>query len=212
MTEESMGSIASSKSDAILTDRGLSLIAHTMSGDIIRFPRVMAGDGVLPDGQDPAQMGDLVHPVYEMEIRAIENPPGVGRATVKTQLSSKMIREFLLLREIGLFAEDPDSGEVFLYAYLNFGPDKGIPIPVEPGPFPLWFQFDFNIIVGRAEVLAIEAENPLGVTFQELRQMRDALLWDAKRREMSLQTQTDHLAEASIKKSLNYIERRLEVA
>lgn len=211
MAEENNVTIAPKNNEATLTDRGLSLIARTMTGETIRFPRVMAGDGVLPEGQEPAAMTGLVNPVCEMEIRSVFTLPGTGQATVRTQLSSKTLSQFLLIREIGLFAEDPATGEEFLYGYLNFGSDKGIPIAVEDGPFPLWYAFDFNIIVGRAKVLTIEADNPLNVTSLELQAVTDAIYRDMNAREGRLQYQLDQLAEASIKRSLYHAEKQLSI-
>ena len=210
MAEENNVIIAQKSNEATLTDKGLSLIARTMTGEMIRFPRVMAGDGVLPEGQEPAAMTGLVNPVCEMEIRSVFTLPGTGQATVRTQLSSKTLSQFLLIREIGLFAEEPDTGDEFLYGYLNFGPDKGIPIPVEDGPFPLWYEFDFNIIVGRAKVLTVEADNPLNVTILELQAATDAIYREMNAREGCLQYQIDQLAEASIKKTLLFAEARYQ--
>ena len=117
----------------------------------------------------------------------------------------------VFIREIGLFAEEPDTGDEFLYGYLNFGSDKGVPIPVEDGPFPLWYEFDFNIIVGRAKVLTIEADNPLNVTILELQTATDAIYREMNAREGRLQYQLDQLAEASIKRSLYHAEKRLNI-
>ena len=211
MSEDSGVTIAPNSYEALLTDRGLALVARTMTGKTIHFPRVMAGDGVLPEGQDPVTMTGLVNPVCEMEIRSVFTLPGTGQATVRTQLSSKTLSQFLFIREIGLFAEEPDTGEEFLYGYLNFGSDKGIPIPVEDGPFPLWYAFDFNIIVGRAHVLSIEADNPLNVTILELQAATDAIYREMNAHEERLQYQLDHLAEASIKRSLYCAEKWLSI-
>jgi len=145
-----------------LTNGGRNLLAKALVGKPIKFTRAFAGEGYLPEGQDIATMTELVAPMLEMGIIGMDIPPLIGTAKISVILSNRDTPRGFFLREIGLFAEDPDTKEEILYSYANAG-DKSDYVPGYGGADALWYQVDFTAVVDQAkDVTAIFVENPMG--------------------------------------------------
>ncbi len=110
-----------------LTDKGQRLIAKAAAEDGVEleFTRLSAGAGKLTT-EIPKEMNDLINPIMEnleiAELKALDHKTIVGY-----QVNNKDINVGFLWTETGLFAKDPDLGEI-LFCYANLG-DTGIPIP-----------------------------------------------------------------------------------
>ena len=109
-----------------MTRRGLDLLAKAVAGKELHFSRVAFGDSV--------SNGMMIEPTLEeqMEFNALINRRidlpmadvsfnGNGTAVVKFQVKNAEIAEGFFIRELGLFAIDPDTGEEILYCYRNSG-------------------------------------------------------------------------------------------
>lgn len=101
-----------------LTQKGVSLIAKILASQgELRFTRAAVGDGTVPEGTTPEMMTDLANYKMDGMIAAIDNP-NTGEASVVVQVISIDLLEGFNARELGLWAEDPDEGEI-LYTYLS---------------------------------------------------------------------------------------------
>lgn len=100
----------------VVTEDGRELIAKLVAGQKLSIARVMVGSGMVPDGVKPSGMKDLSEPVAE----------GTSTMPVYDGASVRMIIEYrsdlngglekgFWLREFGVFANDPDKGEVLVY-------------------------------------------------------------------------------------------------
>ena len=125
-------------------------------------------------------------------------------------MMNKNLAAGFCIREIGLFAEDPATGEEFLYGYVNAGEHWDY-MPGYGGADTVYYRVGLDTIIDQAEVTAVFVEDPAGVTEEELNDRFDAIRKDYKSREEFLQAQTDQLAEASIKRSLYYAEKQLGI-
>lgn len=127
-----------------VTTLGQALIAKAQAGAAINFTRMQIGSGQLGGG-DPAARTALINPIAYFNINAIthlENTANVMGIFENTGLSTSTYT-----CEIGLFAQDPDAGEI-LYAYAN-AEDQGDTFPpASSGPYSL--QFKLNAAVGNA--------------------------------------------------------------
>ncbi len=145
-----------------LTNGGRNILAKALVGKMIKFTRAYAGEGFLPDGQDIGEMTGLISPICEMGISGMDIPPYIGTAKISVVLTNKDLARGFFLREIGLFAEDPDTHEEVLYSYCNAG-DKADYVPGYGGADAIYYQVDFTAVVDQAqEVTAVFVENPLG--------------------------------------------------
>jgi phage-related tail fiber protein len=100
-----------------LTKRGRNLIAKGSAGAEIVFTRFAIGDGNLT-GQAIEDLNELIHYRKTVTIGKIK-PKETGILSVYGNFSNSESGGFYY-RELGLFAIDPDLGEI-LYAYGNAG-------------------------------------------------------------------------------------------
>ncbi len=187
-----------------LTNAGRNILAKALLGKTLRFTRAWAGDGYLPEDVDVREMTQIVKPHREMEIAEMSIPPHIGTAKITVILTNKELTTGFFFREIGLFAEDPDTGEEFLYGYCNSGNTADY-MPGQDGPDAVYYRFDLTVIVDQAKnVTAIFSDNPLAVTHTQLNARTDEILKHCREREDFLQKQIDDLAHASIMNSLDH--------
>lgn len=103
-----------------ITDAGSLLIAKVMaSKGNITFTRIVMGDGYMPSSQVPEHMTAVVSPKAAMEITKCE-VTGSGAAVVGGRYDNSEQSQDFEWRELGLYAKDPDLGEI-LYSYGNTG-------------------------------------------------------------------------------------------
>lgn len=102
----------------ILTNRGRNLQAKGLTGTQIQFTRIGVGDGSLV-GSLIVELNALKNQVKSLPISNLKTTSN-GKVTIGAVLSNQDITSGFYFREIGLFAQDPDVGEI-LYCYANAG-------------------------------------------------------------------------------------------
>lgn len=187
----------------VLTNNGRNLIAKTHKGKELKFSKFVIGSGILPDGVIIPEMDSLIAPRINMEIARIYNPGHIGTVIISGVANNKNLHESFFMKEIGLFAIDPDTDNELLYAYIYAG-DTADYMPAQEGVDILYFRFDFYVVVEQAEnITAIITENPLNVTFVDLDNSIDVVLRLMRDKEEFLQDQIDRLARLVTHKSIN---------
>lgn len=99
-----------------VTDKGRALIAKLVGGSQLSLSRVMVGSGSCPDDTEPKTLTDLVAPV----AAATTTTPTYDGSSVKmiieyrSDLNGGLDHGFWI-REFGVYAYDPDDGEVLIY-------------------------------------------------------------------------------------------------
>jgi len=130
----------------IFTNAGRNLQAKAQSGIQLNFTRIAIGDGDLAG----AAIGDLTTLKHQVKSCSIEKlkPMTEGKAVVGTSFSNQEILTAFYWRELGVFAQDPDLGEI-LYCYGNAGANAEY-IPAGGGTDIIEKSIDVVIIVGNA--------------------------------------------------------------
>ncbi len=110
---------------AILTNKGRALQAKVEGGLCqLALTKLKTGDGTLAPGQTLEALTDLVSPKQNIAISAVvvdEDQPGV--VYVKGILSNASLTTGYLVKELGLFATDPDDGEILYAVTVDSNPD-----------------------------------------------------------------------------------------
>lgn len=104
-----------------ITTKGLALEAKLHSGAKLEITRVMIGDGKVPEETNPADLTNLISPIAQATST---KPVTVGTTTsfvveYRNDLNGGLGRD-IHINEYGVFANDPDDGEVLIY-YANLG-------------------------------------------------------------------------------------------
>lgn len=129
----------------ILTDAGRALIVKALNGATLNFTKFELGDGEAP--QNPRALRTLVHTVATMEINSIEVSDNC--AVLESTYTNSGLKSKFTAREIGVYAMDPDEGEI-LYAYSNAGAEAAV-VPPESGDTSIQETFHVVVTVGDAE-------------------------------------------------------------
>lgn len=105
----------------VVTRKGLQLITKLVASETaLTFTRVAIGTGKVPGGYDPGSMTGLNE--YKMDGSIASHSASGDEASVVMQISSIGVETGFTITEAGLFATDPDEGEI-LYAYLDMSAD-----------------------------------------------------------------------------------------
>ena len=96
----------------ILTDKGLALLAKT--GVSVTVTKVKTGNGEYQTDADIGAMTELKSEKQEFQITSTQKKTDTTYA-IKFVMSNKELAEDYLFTEIGIYASDPDEGEI-LYA------------------------------------------------------------------------------------------------
>lgn len=191
--------------DVELTNAGKRLLAKAMTGQTLKFTKGYSGSGKLEEGQSIAELTHLITPIRKMEITNMNVPPDIGVAEITLLMTNEGLEKGFLLREIGLFAEDPETKEEILYCYCNAG-DYGDPIPGQDSPNPVYYGFNISVFIEQVkDVKAIFSENPLNVTYIQLNKSLDEVYLYMRKKINSLQRQIDTLSGLIIKNSIRHL-------
>lgn len=139
-----------------LTAKGLRLLAKVQSGATMYFVRAAIGDGFMQDGQDVADLTEMVHevPSHQTGTTASSATVDLTKAvvekdgTVSVRVKIKNGDTAFYMRELGIIAKDPDEGEI-LYAYINFG-DGASAMPAFDGSTYIVRNIQMSFIVSNA--------------------------------------------------------------
>jgi hypothetical protein len=145
------------------TNNGRALQAKAQAGVQLNFTRIAVGDGQL-SGQAIADLTALINEVKSLDITKLKTLTG-GKAVIGGALSNQDIVTGFYWRELGLFAQDPDLGEI-LYCYGNAG-DLAEYIPSPGGAEILEKQVDIVAIVGNASSVTATIEQTLVYATQQ---------------------------------------------
>jgi len=117
------------------------------SGTALTFTKAAVGTGFLPSGYDPGSMQELN--AFAME-GAISSCSCEGdEASVVFQVSSMGVETGFTVTEAGLYASDPDEGEI-LYAYLDMKTDPQYVYP-ENAEISKFIEFTLVVKVGTVD-------------------------------------------------------------
>lgn len=114
-------------SNATMTDVGANLQAKVNAGKTkLTFTKIKVGSGV--NSTNPLALTDVISSKWETTNFVVKQEGKI--VSVDTFITNNGIKEAFRMSEIGLFANDPDKGEI-LYAYLTDPePDR---MPAEGG-------------------------------------------------------------------------------
>ncbi|MGG1613524.1 tail fiber protein [Paenibacillus phoenicis] len=148
-----------------LTNKGRQLQAKAQAGAQLVYTMMAVGSGTL-SGQSLESMTALITPIKDLNITRLKRPAGASRALIGATLTNQDVTTGFYLREVGIFADDPDDGEI-LYMYANSGATADYITPQGDGVIEK--ALNMNVFVGAAaNVTANIDESLVYVTQEEL--------------------------------------------
>jgi hypothetical protein len=133
------------------TTRGFALLGKVQAGTPLVFTRMKVGDGSL-SGQSIPSLTDLISVKMIVPLNRLRHQ-GEGKALIGGAVTNAELSSGFYLREWGIFANDPDLGEI-LYCYASAGAGADYIPPASSGVFGQ--QLNAIAIVGPAANVTVE--------------------------------------------------------
>lgn len=137
-----------------LTNKGIALQAKVQAGTELEITKLKLGSGVVPSGTDIKTLTDLITPEQNLGIGGTE---AVGDyCKVSATISNSGLEAGYYVRELGVFAQDPDEGEI-LYLYTTDGaPDY---LPTGGGSTVISQEFNVMIAVDDTDNIVVDIDS-----------------------------------------------------
>lgn len=137
---------ASKPSGTYVTALGYQLITKLLaSGTALHFTRAAVGTGRILEGYSPDALTGLTQ--YKMDAELSEYGVQEDKAYLIAQISSANVQEGFLVTEVGVFATDPDKGEI-LYGYLDLSGDPTYIYASTSGSMAKFAEFQMYFLIG----------------------------------------------------------------
>ncbi|CEG29787.1 phage tail-collar fiber domain-containing protein [Bacillus sp. B-jedd] len=146
----------------VMTNRGRNLQAKAQTGKPLNFTRIAMGDGQL-SGSSILDLNSMRSEKKSLEINKLKNL-GDGKVAIGAIFSNQTVTTGFYFREIGLFAMDPDIGEI-LYSYGNSGNNAEY-IPARNGDEIIEKNIDLITVIGSAANVTATIDESLVVETQ----------------------------------------------
>ena len=137
------------------TSAGLDLLTRVISsGAQLTFTRGAFGDSIRngsyvnPTAAEQLALTALIHEKLSLPIADLATDS--GNSVVELLVKNANVQQTFQVREIGLFARDPDNNQEVLYCYVNYG-DTGFIMPAPTGGIVIEFFYRLITAVGAAE-------------------------------------------------------------
>lgn len=148
---------------SVLTAAGLLLNAKVQAGlcGAVELTKAQAGDGTYADGDDLESMTALKSPKQTFPIEA-ESARDSNNVFVTFQITNHQesgdLETGYYVKEIGLFANDPDEGEI-LYAIAVGTANQWDYMPAYDDLLPTIITVDFLTTVANADSVTVDVPN-----------------------------------------------------
>lgn len=138
-----------------ITNKGKSLFAKVQSGTVLNFTKVKLGSGDYGT-QNPENLTGLIDEKMDGDITAVVSDSTNQVARISVRFTNDDILTATYIEEIGLYAQDPDEGEI-LYAYASAGTKGDYISPSSAGPYT--WQYQITIGIGNASSVTASLSN-----------------------------------------------------
>ena len=136
-----------------LTNKGIALQAKVQAGTQLHITKLKLGSGVVPSGTDVKTLTDLIAPEQNLGIGGKEAVDDYCK--ISSTISNTGLEAGYYVRELGVFAQDPDDGEI-LYMYTTDGaPDY---LPAGGGSTVISQEFSVMIAVDDTDNVVVDID------------------------------------------------------
>ena len=149
-------------SNATMTDVGAALQAKVNAGKTkLTFTKIKVGSGV--NATNPLVLTDVISSKWETTNFVVKLEGKI--VSVDTVITNTGVHEAFRMSEIGLFAQDPDKGEI-LYAYLTDPePDR---MPAESGSVVVSQELTIGMVFSNTGNVSLTVNMGVLVTREQL--------------------------------------------
>lgn len=139
----------------VLTKKGQLLQAKVGTGVVLALTKMKLGSGVLPEGASLEDLTDLVTPEQNVGIAAKEVLTDQKTCKISATITNVGLSAGYYVRELGIFANDPDDGEILYAVTSDSAPDY---IPQEGGSTAVSQEFAVYIAASNASNVKVSID------------------------------------------------------
>lgn len=153
----------------IITNKGLGLLSKLIAGNTLVITRAETGAGFVEEEQLAKQTA-VTEPKQALTFSAVSYPEQ-GKCMIPCKLSNEDVETSYVARQIGIYAMDPDEGEILFYITQveDEGRGTGIPAPsVIPSYTATW---NLVICYGMADGVNVTVDPVGNVTMEEVERL-----------------------------------------
>lgn len=152
--------------NTVMTQKGLALQTKLFEGTTLQITRAVTGTGYVTPGL-LSQQTEVSGIRQELFFRPVTYPEE-GKCTLSMQLNNDDLTEGYLATQVGVYAMDPDEGEILYFISQAPSADKGTEVPAaheSPGYTAEW---TFYVQYGQADEVTVEVDPTHAVSFGEM--------------------------------------------
>ena len=153
-------------SNAVLTDKGLALLAKLTQGNTLDITEAVTGAGFVTPGLLQKQT-EVTEPKQSLKSRPVSYPE-VGKCELPLTLTNEGLTTGYEATQVGVYATDPDEGKILFFIAQSTTADKGTTVPSEtemPGYSAEW---TFLIQYGQADSVNVTVDPANTISQREL--------------------------------------------
>lgn len=139
----------------VLTKKGQLLQAKVGTGVVLALTKMKLGSGVLPKGTSLEELTDLVTPEQNVGIASKEVLTDQKMCKISATITNVGLSAGYYVRELGVFANDPDDGEILYAVTADSAPDY---LPPEGGPTTVSQEFAVYISASNASGVKVSID------------------------------------------------------
>lgn len=139
----------------IITKKGRDLQAKVEAGKTaLNLTKMKIGSGTLPTGQQLENLTDLVEPKQNIGI-ALKEVMEDGLCRISATITNSELDTGYYVKELGVFAQDPDNGEILYAITADTAPDY---LPAKGGATVVSQEFAVYIAIGNASEITAKID------------------------------------------------------
>jgi hypothetical protein len=153
----------------IITTKGLGLLSKLVHGNTLAITRAETGAGFVAEELLASQLA-VTDPVQALSFSAVSYPEE-GKCMIPCKLTNEEVETSYIARQIGLYAMEPDEGEILFYITQVEDEDGGTGIPAAkliPSYSATW---NLVIYYGMADGVDVTVDPAGAVTMEEVEQL-----------------------------------------
>lgn len=145
-----------------MTNRGAALQAKVNTGSTtLTFTKLAIGSGEASGSIE--SLTELAHKEIDMPIKGISNDGNI--VTIKSTITNSGISQAFYAREMGLYAQDPDLGEILYAIQIDPNPDN---IPASGSATVVSEEFEAHLIMSNTGNVSAVLDSSALVTLGDL--------------------------------------------
>lgn len=139
----------------VLTKKGQLLQAKVGTGVVLALTKMKLGSGVLPKGTSLEDLTDLVTPEQNVGIASKKVLTDQKMCKISATITNVGLSAGYYVRELGVFADDPDDGEILYAVTYDSAPDY---LPPEGGSTAVSQEFAVYISASNASDVKVSID------------------------------------------------------